>query len=167
MKRWTRILLIGSVIGSCVGCDQFTKALVQRSLEGHAPISLLGGLLRLSYAENEGAFLGLGAGLPAGVRFWVLGVMVAVAMALVAARAIADHTMGSVHIVGFAMIVGGGVGNLIDRASAGVVRDFINIGVGSIRTGIFNVADLAITIGAVVLLLSTRGRGARSRSTRS
>jgi signal peptidase II len=68
--------------------------------------------------------------------------------------------------VGLALIVGGGVGNLIDRLNAGVVRDFIDIGIGSIRTGVFNLADLAITVGTVVVVWSWRflgaGRGATS-----
>lgn len=159
-RRWPRVILIGSVIGSCIGCDQVTKVVAQQHLAHYEPLCLFGGMVRLSYAENPGAFLGLGAGLPSEIRFWVFGVMVALVLALVTARAIADDTASAVRLVGIAMIVGGGVGNLIDRAIAGVVRDFINMGIGSIRTGIFNMADLAITAGAVVVLCSWRGRGA-------
>src|SRR5262245_34793030 len=156
MKRWARILLVGSVVGSCVGCDQVTKAVAQLSLASHAPLSVLGGMLRLSYAENRGAFLSIGSDFPAWFRFWVLGVVVGLVLALIAARAIADRSAGVTSAVGLSMIVGGGVGNLIDRLNAGVVRDFINIGIGSIRTGVFNMADLAITAGVVVVLWSRR-----------
>ena len=156
MKRWSRVILVGAVIGSCVGCDQVTKVVAHAHLAGRAPLSFLGGIVRLSYAENRGAFLSIGSGLPAGIRFWVFGMMVALVLALIAARAIADRRAGAVSVVGLAMIVGGGVGNLIDRVNAGVVRDFINIGIGSIRTGVFNVADLAITAGAVVVAFTWR-----------
>jgi len=50
------------------------------------------------------------------------------------------------------------MGNLIDRASTGVVRDFVNIGIRSIRTGVFNLADLAIATGAVIVLCSYQRR---------
>ena len=57
------------------------------------------------------------------------------------------------------MIVAGGVSNWIDRVMRGSVPDFINLGIGPVRTGIFNVADVAITLGAVVLLLAEFRRG--------
>ena len=158
MRRWSRAILVGAVVGSCIGCDQVTKVAAHQNLADHEALSFLGGMVRLSYVENPGAFLGLGAGLSSGVRVWLLGVMVALLLTLFAAHAIVDRSAGGVHLVGMAMIVGGGVGNLVDRVSAGVVRDFINMGIGSIRTGIFNLADLAITVGTVIVLCSWGGR---------
>ena len=168
MKRWSRVLLVGSVVGSCIGCDQVTKVAAHRSLAGSEPLSFFGDMLRLSYVENGGAFLGLGSDLPPQVRFWLFGVTVVLVLAVVAARTIGHRWAGAVHLIGGAMILGGGIGNLIDRAATGVVRDFINVGIGAMRTGIFNVADLAITTGAVVMLCSWRGPGAGpgSRPTR-
>jgi signal peptidase II len=160
MRFGSRLLLIASVVGSCIGCDQVTKAVAEQSLAGREPLSLLGGIVRLSYAENPGAFLGLGADLPSGIRFWVLGVTVALVLAWVATHAMADRTAGPARLVGLAMVVGGGAGNLVDRVSAGVVRDFVVLGIDPIRTGVFNLADLAITAGVAVLLCSWRGRGA-------
>lgn len=151
-------MLVGLVAGSCVGCDQVTKAVAHQHLAGQEVFSMLGGTVRLSYVENPGAFLSLGADLPAAVRFWAFGVLVALALAAVTAHLVMGRTTSAAHLVGMAMILGGGLGNLIDRASTGVVRDFLNMGIGPLRTGIFNLADLAITTGFVIVLCSYRVR---------
>lgn len=161
MNKVRRILIVGTVVSSCVGCDQATKALAHRHLAGADPISFLGDVIRLSYVENAGAFLGLGADLPQGVRFWLFVVAVASGLTLLTWRSIADRSIGPWQVLAIAVVVGGGVGNLIDRASYGVARDFLNLGVGNLRTGIFNVADMAVTVGAVALLADWwRGRAA-------
>ena len=119
---------------------------------------MLGGAVRLSYVENPGAFLGLGAGLPTAYRLWLLGVAVALMLAAVAVHVVVSRRAGAAYLVGMAMILGGGIGNLIDRAGTGVVRDFLNLGIGSIRTGVFNLADLAITTGLAIVLYSYQSR---------
>jgi signal peptidase II len=58
--------------------------------------------------------------------------------------------------VAYALLAGGGAGNLWDRLAGGAVTDFLNLGIGPVRTGIFNVADLAIVAGVVVLLVKSR-----------
>jgi signal peptidase II len=87
---------------------------------------------------------------------------------------LASRRMNAVSIVGFSLVIAGGIGNLIDRiGNGGVVTDFMNLGIGRIRTGIFNVADVIIMIGVAVLLVhmaldreggqDTAGAGGRSR----
>jgi len=160
--RWPRAILIGSVIGSCIGCDQVTKVAAYESLAGRESVSFCGGAVRLSYVENPGGFLGFGADLPAQLRLWMFGVVTAFTLAL-AAHAVSDRRAGFLHAVGVAMIVGGAIGNFVDRASAGVVRDFLNVGIGPVRTGAFNLADLAITAGATAMVLSWRAGRPRPR----
>lgn len=157
MKTCARLALIGTVIGSCIGCDQATKVLAHQQLAGRGAVSLLGDTIRLSYVENAGAFLSLGAGLSSMARFWLFGVAVAVGLAILAIAGATDRAANTVRLTSVALLIGGGLGNLIDRANLGVVRDFLNVGVGSIRTGIFNVADLAVTVGAIALLSSSWG----------
>ncbi len=66
------------------------------------------------------------------------------------------------RLIALSLIVGGGLGNLIDRLlNHGVVVDYISMGVGSLRTGVFNLADAAITVGLVVILVSQSQRCAR------
>jgi signal peptidase II len=69
------------------------------------------------------------------------------------------------QVIALSLIVGGGVGNLIDRALRGWVVDFLNIGIGDFRTGIFNVADMAIVLGFCILLFSSSYKnGNKSRT---
>jgi signal peptidase II len=147
---------------ACVGCDQATKALAAEHLAGRPPVLLLGGAFRLLYAENTGAFLSLGSGLPETLRLWIFVVITGLVLALLLAYALTHrHTLRPWEMLALALVVGGGIGNLLDRVFLGLVRDFLFLGVGRLRTGVFNVADMAITGGALLMLLGLRrGRSA-------
>lgn len=153
LARWT---VLAMVLVSCIGCDQVTKQLAVAQLKGQPARTYWGGTVRLEYAENPGAFLGLGGQLPPAAR-WVMtvvcnGIMTAVIfMLLVARRQVSLATFAAA-----ALLLAGAVGNLIDRMRCdGLVIDFLNLGVGPLRTGIFNVADVAITAGAICLAVTT------------
>jgi len=150
--RW-RLTLLSLVMLTCVGCDQAAKAVARDSLAGRT-ISLLGGAVRFEYAENTGAFLSLGSTLPSGMRslLFVGGTGVIVLGLLVAmARGQGGSPSGS---LGLALLAGGAVGNLIDRvAYDGAVVDFVSVGLGGLRTGIFNLADVAITSGVILVAM--------------
>jgi signal peptidase II len=141
----------------CVGCDQASKRVAAERLKGSDTLSFLGDSFRLTYVENRGAFLGLGNGWPEPVR-WL--VFTGVALAVVAASAawiVAQwrrdrHT--SLAVWAMVLIAAGGMGNLLDRiVRDGSVIDFMNLGLGRLRTGIFNVADVQIMLGLGLLLL--------------
>jgi signal peptidase II len=148
-----RLSLILILLISAVGCDQATKALARGSL-GVQRLSYLGDLFRLQHAENPGAFLSIGAGLQGEYRFWifVLGVSIFLIAALWAL--VKKPYMDQASTIAITLIVAGGIGNLIDRAIKGTVTDFMNLGIGWLRTGIFNVADVAIMMGAAILLIN-------------
>jgi signal peptidase II len=156
MVRWLALI---AILATCVGCDQFTKQIARRRLDGTPPRSYCADTVRLVYATNAGAFLGLGGGLPASVR-WVLlvGVNALVAAGLVAIL-VWHSTMPGIRAAACALLLAGAIGNLIDRLRFdGLVIDFMNVGVGPLRTGIFNVADVAITCGALMLILPQLAR---------
>ncbi|HET9270889.1 MAG TPA: signal peptidase II [Vicinamibacterales bacterium] len=145
-------LLLLVAIGATVGCDRVTKHLASTTLADAPSRSFLADTLRLEYAENTGAFLSLGADWPRPVRTAVLGVgntLLLVALTVVAVRRRWPRTA----LLGVALFVAGGASNLLDRISYGMVIDFMNVGVGPLRTGIFNVADVAIMLGAGLLVL--------------
>ena len=146
--------LIGVVLVASVGCDQFTKHVAQNHLKGQPVASYWGDTFRLQYAENPGAFLGLGQDLPEGVRRTLLiGVNLAIASAL-ATVMVVGRRMGPLSLSACALLLAGALGNLIDRVQhGGLVIDFMNLGLGPVRSGIFNVADVAISAGAVALAL--------------
>jgi signal peptidase II len=160
---------VAAVLVACVVLDQVTKALAVAYLPlGHRS-SYLGDCFRLEHVKNPGAFLSLGAALPEAARtvIFTWGVGLLVLGALVAA--FNPRSAGRTAIAS-ALVAAGGAGNLWDRAvSGGWVTDFMNLGIGPLRTGVFNVADVAIMAGVALLVLpgprDTRpaGDGAGSR----
>jgi signal peptidase II len=151
-SRARRVLLLGAIVLAVVGADQWTKMLARAVLRDSPPRRYLGGVLTLLYAENSGAFLSLGDNLPGIVRAAIFGVVVAVALAVAAYFLATGKVQSTSEAMAFAFLVGGGVGNVIDRfARAGRVTDFVYLAAGPLHTGVFNVADIAIT-GAVIWL---------------
>ncbi len=159
MKRILRFGLVAVILILCTGCDQLAKNYARTSLAPAAPSSLLNDLVRVEYTENPGAILGLGANLPGEVRLSFFVLFVSAIMAVTLVLAFRVNSTNLVQLAGLACIAAGGVGNLLDRLyNNGAVVDFLNLGIGPLRTGIFNLADLAIVIGVVVLLLSSARR---------
>ena len=151
-----RLLILALVVILCIALDQATKVIARATLATAEPLIFAGGLARLAYAENPGAFLSLGADLPPDLRFWIFAVLATVllvALAVYALRASAQTPL--LTLVAVSLFVAGGVGNLIDRlVNDGRVIDFMVVGVGWLRTGVFNVADMAIMAGVGLMVLS-------------
>ncbi|MCB0088856.1 MAG: signal peptidase II [Caldilineaceae bacterium] len=156
MNKLSRILILLFVIFTCVGCDQATKRVAETHLRTSAPISYLNNTVRLEYAENPGAFLSLGAGLSEDAQHWIFTIMVTLILGgFLLFAFLYLHNLRLATLIALALYIGGGLGNLIDRLfNNGVVVDFMNVGVGSLRTGIFNVADMAIMAAVAILLIT-------------
>ena len=144
-----------------IGCDRVTKHLAGETLSDQAPRSYLAGIVRLEYAENTGAFLGAGSGLPVWARFGLFRVGVALTLAAVVFVALKDRWTGLL-LAGAAFVFAGGISNLFDRVARDSVIDFMSVGVGPLRTGIFNVADLAIVLGGALIVRGIQS-GSRKR----
>lgn len=158
--RLTKNTFVMLGIASFIGCDQVTKNIAKETLATSAPMSFANDIFRLTYAENTGVFLGLGKGLPDGVRFGLFTVMVGVVLLFILVDTLRRPGGDRWRLIAITMILAGGFGNLIDRIiNDGVVIDFMNMGLGSLRTGIFNVADVFITSGALLFLALEIGRG--------
>lgn len=148
-----RLLIFGLVTFVSIALDQWTKVLAIAAFKGQPTLSYLGDTFRFQFATNEGAFLSLGGNLPEGARFWLLTVGVGGLLLAITVHAL-RNPIDAANLTGYALIVSGGFSNWIDRARfGGVVVDFMNMGLGSLRTGVFNVADLAILAGIGVLLI--------------
>ena len=140
-----------------VGCDQASKAVARSSLGDGRLVSFLGGLLVMRYVENQGAFLSLGAWLPRPIRRALFIVFPLAMLAVMIGYVARKREIRSSFVAGISLVCGGGLGNLMDRIlHDGRVGDFLNLGVGGLRTGIFNLADLSIIAGCVLLLLGDR-----------
>ncbi len=150
-------LMIMAVI---VVVDQLTKEIVRRTLPLHGePAQIIPGFLDLTHVQNTGAAFGL---LNAADFPYKAAVMIGIAgMALVAIAAYATQLGFHERLarVGLSLILGGAFGNLIDRAVFGHVVDFVDVYWDTAHFWAFNVADAAITIGAVLVLLDMIGLG--------
>jgi len=127
--------------------------MAKQSLQGIAPISWFHNTVRLHYVENTGAFLSLGATLSERARFWILLILPGLALGGMLIFGVMSSQLDLWQLCMLSCIMGGGFSNLLDRAlQNGRVADFLNIGIGSLRTGIFNIADVLIMLGCVGLL---------------
>lgn len=157
-----RIAVVASIVLVSVGCDQATKRIAQRHLKPIDRVDVLGEYVVLQYAENQGAFLSLGASLSKNARFWVFTVFTGGVLLLLAWYVFAHASLSVTDVVAIALLLSGGIGNMIDRVFRdGSVVDFMVIHVwGPLRTGVFNVADVAVMAGVFLLfgarLLSQR-----------
>jgi signal peptidase II len=154
VKQGSRIAILVLVLIVCVGCDQATKAIARTSLPRSEAIVLANGMITLEYAENPGAFLGMGATLPERVRYPLsiaaTGVLIVVATVFV----LKTPQITLPQLVSLSFLIAGGIGNLIDRVlNGGAVVDFCVLSAGPLHTGIFNVADVAIVFGALAFAL--------------
>ena len=153
MPRLSRILLVLLTLTLCVGCDQAAKTLAQSHLSRTGVVSLAGDTLRLQYAENKGAFLSLGSTLPPAWRTLIFIAGTAGIVGLLLVYLLFGAATSRLTLVALSLICGGGLSNLLDRILRdGAVVDFLNLGVAGLRTGIFNPADVAITLGMLLLL---------------
>lgn len=145
--------LLFAVLAATIGCDRVTKRMATDTLAGAPDRAFLAGVVTLSYAENTGGFLSLGAELPARGRAAIFVVATGLILALtlvVVLRSPADRWT----VLAATLFLSGGASNWIDRVMYGRVVDFLNLGVGPIRTGVFNVADVAILAGLALLVVA-------------
>jgi signal peptidase II len=158
MDMTKKLYLIILVMVCCIGCDQVSKSIASNNLRFSEPIIFLGNLFRLQYAENTGAFLSLGSGLPASIRMLVFTVLSGGLLVGLFVYIFVNRSFSQKHVFALSLILGGGCSNLIDRVvNDGRVVDFMNMGIGSVRTGIFNMADVAIMAGMAMILFFSIG----------
>ena len=162
MQSKFKILLFCLVSFALISCDQVTKKLAKTHLADQQPASYFHDTFRLEYAENTGAALSLGAGLPQPYNFILLSVMpLLLLLALFFYTVIHIKEFNWLRLLSFALIFAGGIGNIIDRIfNDRHVTDFMNLGIQNLRTGIFNVADICITAGVIGIFISFKNQQA-------
>lgn len=158
-----KLLASSAIVFLSVLIDQITKRIAFDNLRGHPGYSYLGGIFRLEYAENTGAFLSLGADMSDGARtaFFVVGVVIIIGFCIAWLVKSADNWLA---VISLSAVISGGIGNLIDRISRGAVIDFLFMGIGPLRTGVFNVADIAISGGLIAMLIEQYVVGRKEKS---
>jgi signal peptidase II len=152
LKKFIRTVLILMIVGVNIGCDQVSKNIVRKNVYFYDNIQLLGKHLTLTKVENSGAFLSLGATLPDFAKTLFLLTLPVIALILGLVFLLFKSDLSNQKLVGLCFIIGGGIGNLFDRWQYGSVTDFLHIQVGIFQTGIFNLADVSIIVGAFIIL---------------
>ena len=154
-KTKSRIYWACLIILAGLWLDQSTKQIAHANLPHWGRHSYFGDLLRLQYAENAGAAFSLGATLPEEWRWVIFGFGQGLFLLILMIYVYRNRAQPASNFYGFTLIICGGLGNFLDRLYRdGVVVDFLNVGIGSVRTAIFNVADMFITTGLCMLLYS-------------
>jgi signal peptidase II len=154
-----------AIIAAVVAIDQLTKEIVRRTLPLHGePAQIIPGLLDLTHVQNTGAAFGLLNAADFPYKTAVMITIAGVALLAIAAYATQLGFHERTARVGLSLILGGAFGNLIDRAVAGHVVDFVDIYWGTTHFWAFNVADAGITIGAILVLVDMIGLGRRHAS---
>jgi signal peptidase II len=140
-------VLYFAVAALVVICDQASKRIIWEVFKSSGGTDLIDGVLRISLSKNTGAILGLLSGsknLLLAVTIISIGALVFFAYRMRYAPVVKRVCLG--------LILGGAFGNLIDRLATGEVLDFLDMGIGRYRWPTYNVADIAVTVGAVVLI---------------
>jgi signal peptidase II len=157
MKNRLKIILFCVSSLLFIGCDQVTKSLARHHLMYREPFSYLHNTVRLEYVENTGAALSLGDSLSKPLSFWLLSIvplLFLVVLFIYAVRKVSVLT--PLKLMAFSLIFAGGLGNIIDRLLYDRhVTDFMNVGISNFRTGIFNVADMCVTAGVIMLIVAS------------
>lgn len=154
-KNALRIAMLLGLVVANIGCDQISKNAIREQVEYGEHIQLIGDYFVMTKVENTGAFLSAGSDLPPVLRDILLIYLPIVVMLLVLGYIITQQKSNLWTLVGMAFVLGGGVGNLIDRIAYGSVTDFLHIDLGIARTGVFNAADMSIMIGLGLVLVSS------------
>ncbi|NRD23318.1 signal peptidase II [Winogradskyella litoriviva] len=152
-----RNLFITLLIIFNIAIDQISKVIVRMTMikGGKGQINVIKDYFQLIWVENKGAFLGMGSEMNSTLRLIFLLILPTVVLCYVVYYIVKTKTLDKLSLIAFCCIIGGGIANVFDRIVFGEVTDFFFINLGGIfKTGIFNVADLSVTTGMVMLLFS-------------
>jgi len=159
MKLTKRSLYIIIVIVATIAIDQLSKIWVRANIQPRTDIQLgeriqlIGDKFLMMNVENSGAFLGMGSDLNPTLRIILLLIVPIIVLGFVLLHIFKDKTMDNWSLFAFSSIIGGGLANVFDRIVYGSVTDFFYIDLGGVfRTGIFNMADMSVTTGMIILL---------------
>ena len=155
MKQKKIIILTLLVLICNISIDRITKIIAVDFLKGKETISLFYNTVVFKYTENTGALLSIGSDWPDSFKYISL-IIIPILICLYGLYYCAFKLTDKKMVIIIVSIIGGGLGNLVDRLFNDFrVIDFINFGIGSLRTGILNVADMSVTFGVLFLAFYT------------
>ncbi|MEE2616705.1 uncharacterized protein METZ01_LOCUS56262 [marine metagenome] len=154
MINKNRNISITILIAVSILLDQLSKFLIRQNVDQYSEIKLIGDYFILTNVENSGAFLGMGSDFSPFIKTVFLLILPIIVLICIMIYVYRDKQIDKISLIGFCLIIGGGIANIYDRILYGSVTDFLFIDLGGIfKTGIFNIADLSVTTGMILILL--------------
>jgi signal peptidase II len=152
MKKNIRNLLILILLVTNVGCDQITKSIVRQKLNYHENIRVIDHFITMNKVENRGAFLGFGDSLPRLIYIILMIILPLIFLGYALLYVLKRKKLSLLSLLGITLIIGGGIGNIIDRILFGSVTDFLHFNFVIFQTGIVNMADVSVTTGFFIII---------------
>lgn len=150
-----RNLFIALLVVFNIVIDQISKVIVRSTLDFKEYVDVIGTYFHLIWVENEGAFLGMGSDMHPTLHLIFLKILPLLVLGYVVYYIVKTKNLDKMSLIAFCCIVGGGISNVFDRFAFGKVTDFLFIDLGGVfKTGIFNIADMSVTTGMVMLIFS-------------
>ncbi len=154
--KLSRTLSIALLIVANIAIDQISKFIVRAEIAQNEIIELWGDTLIMTKVENSGAFLGMGSDLSPVLKWILLLILPVIVLGGVVYYILTNKSLDRLSLIAFCCIVGGGIANVFDRFVYGSVTDFFHIDLGGIfRTGIFNLADMSVSFGMILLVIAS------------
>ena len=150
-KRIHRTILISIIVILNFSVDQITKSIVRNNIETNETIGFLNNTLILKKAENTGAAFGIGGNMPSDIKTIYFQILPLIFLVYLFRMIIVDKDITKTTAIGIAFAIGGGIGNIFDRIFYGSVTDFIILKINTLETGIFNLADVSIIVGIILV----------------
>ncbi|SDR66730.1 signal peptidase II [Formosa sp. Hel1_31_208] len=153
LSRTAGIILL---IAFNIAIDQISKIMARANIDPNERINVIGDFFIMMNVENTGAFLGMGSDMNPTLKLIFLLVLPIGVLGYLIYYILKTKSLDRLSLIALSCIAGGGVANVFDRIVYGSVTDFFYLHINdTLRTGIFNVADMSVTFGMIVLLLTT------------
>lgn len=154
-KRLTKILIGLILVFFNISCDQIMKNEVRKNINSHEQIEVVSDNFILTKVENTGAALGFGANFPPTIKLLIFQLIPILVLIYLFYFLMKKKEISKINFIAITFIIGGGIGNIIDRILYNSVTDFMYLEIGPFHTGVFNIADLSVTIGGIALILNS------------
>lgn len=151
IKRIHRTLLLSIIVLLNFSVDQITKTIVRNNVNDTETISIIKETIVLKKAENTGAAYGIGSNFPSDLKTIYFQILPVIFLVFLFRMIIVDSDITRKTAIGIAFAIGGGIGNILDRVFYGTVTDFIILKINTFETGIFNLADVSIIVGIILV----------------
>ncbi len=155
MSRLIKILVSLIVIFCNISCDQLTKEKARSEIAKNETIKVVNDNFILTKVENTGAALSLGANLNPKLKVVFLQVLPVIVLFLMFIYIVREKNISKLNLIALSFIIGGGIGNIYDRILYNSVTDFMYLEFGGLHTGIFNMADVSVLVGTLLILLNS------------